>query len=101
MDIVNDYLQKQKSMKGGFAAAVIPAIKCKDGFIMSVQASEGHYCYPRSDDALWTEVEVGFPSQEESMLMKYAEDPERPTKTVYAWVPVEIVEQIIVKHGGL
>lgn len=44
--------------------------------------------------------EVGFPNQREELLMPYAEDPETPTETVYGYVPVTLVEQIIEKHGG-
>ena len=45
-------------------------IVCKDGFTMSVQAHHGAYCSPRIDDAAkYTSVEVGFPSQPESLLM--------------------------------
>ena len=33
--------------------------------------------------------------------MNYAETPENPTETVYGWVPVEVVESVIEKHGGL
>ena len=33
--------------------------------------------------------------------MPYAEDRERPTDTVYGYVPVEIVERVIEKHGGI
>lgn len=32
--------------------------------------------------------------------MPYAEDPEALTETVYGYVPVTLVEQIIEKHGG-
>jgi len=35
------------------------------------------------------------------MLMPYAETPENPTDTVYAYVPVELVTNVIVKHGGM
>ena len=44
--------------------------------------------------------EVGFPNQREELLMPYAEDTETPTETVYGYVPVTLVEQIIEKHGG-
>lgn len=44
--------------------------------------------------------EVGFPNQREELLMPYAEDPKTPTETVYGYVPVTLVEQIIEKHGG-
>lgn len=75
---------------------------CADGFTMSVQAHQGAYCLPRHDGAeKYHEVEVGFPSQEESLLMEYAEDPSTPTETVYAWVPANTVTLVIAKHGGI
>ena len=78
------------------------AIYCKDGFSMSVQASETSYCTPRENSATrYESVEVGFPSAEEPMLMEWAEDPHRPTDTVYAYVPVEVVNLVIAKHGGV
>ena len=49
-------------------------VTCKDGFTMSVQANEGAYCSPRIDKALkYTAVEVGFPSDSEDLLIKWAE----------------------------
>ena len=35
------------------------------------------------------------------MLMKYAEAPDDPTGTVYAYVPVQVVTNVIAKHGGI
>lgn len=79
-----------------------PAIRCKDGFHMSVQASHLHYCSPRLDGKQnYTAVEVGYPSERVEELIQYAESPERPTDTVYGWVPVHIIEVIIEKHGGM
>jgi len=77
-----------------------PRIVCNDGFTLSVQARAFSYCTPRSDTGPWTEVEVGFPSEVEDLLLPFAEDSSSPTETVYGWVPVELVEQVIVKHGG-
>ena len=63
-------------------------VVCADGFSMSVQAHEGAYCTPRTDDAeRYTAVEVGYPSEVEDMLMRWCEDSAEPTATVYAWVP--------------
>ena len=101
IDAVNKYLRNQKENRAEFERSVIPSMKCKDGFTMSVQASSGHYCNPQVDTALWEAVEVGFPSEKESLLTKYAEDSDTPTKTVYGWVPIETVAKIIAKHGGL
>lgn len=75
---------------------------CKDGFEMSVQASNVHYCSPRVDNAThYTTVEVAFPTALEDELIYYAEDRRYPMKTVYGYVPVELVEKIVTKHGGI
>ena len=78
-----------------------PLIKCADNFEMSVQASKFHYCEPRLDSSYYVSVEVGFPSEKEDLLMEWADTPEDPTGTVYGWVPVEVVEEVIEKHGGI
>jgi len=75
-------------------------VTCADGFRMSVQASEGAYCTPRNNDGPYTEVEIGYPSDPEIMIMRWAEDKSRPTDTVYGWVPTGVVRDVIVKHGG-
>jgi hypothetical protein len=77
-------------------------VVCADGFKMSVQAHDGAYCEPRVSDAeKYTAVEVGFPTQEEPLIMEWAESPDDPTNTVYGWVPVDVVTNVIVKHGGI
>tara|TARA_Y100000310_G_C20469182_1_gene709133 strand:- start:605 stop:916 length:312 start_codon:yes stop_codon:yes gene_type:complete len=77
-------------------------IVCVDGFSMSVQAGAGSYCEPRVNDAQkYTEVEVGFPSDYESLLAPYAEDKEDYTGTVYGWVPADIIVTVCAKHGGV
>ena len=77
-------------------------VVCADGFRMSVQAHDGAYCSPRANDAeKYQAVEVGFPTQEEPLIMEWAESPDDPTNTVYGWVPVDVVTNVIVKHGGI
>jgi hypothetical protein len=77
-------------------------VVCADGFTMSVQAHAGAYCIPKMTGApVYREVEVGFPSIEEPMLMKWADEPHRPTDTVYGYVPVQVVTNVIAKHGGI
>ena len=77
-------------------------VVCSDGFTMSVQANELSYCNPRVNNAVkYEEVEVGFPSMPEPMLEQFAENPEAPTDTVYAWVPAQVVTNVIAKHGGI
>ena len=77
-------------------------IICADGFSMSVQASGTAYCTPRKTGAVrYSEVEIGFPSSREDLLLEYAEDQGNPTETVYGYVPANIVSLVIVKHGGI
>ena len=77
------------------------SVVCADGFRMSVQASRTAYCAPRDDEGPYTAVEVGFPHREAPMLKQWAEDPQRPPETVYAWVPRQVVLNVIAKHGGM
>ena len=76
-------------------------VHCADGFNMSVQASRYNYCSPRDNTGPWDSVEVGHPSAYELCLMPYAEEPGRPTETVYGYVPNKLVHSIIETHGGL
>ena len=76
---------------------------CKDNFRMSVQASRNHYCHPKENgiDISYTSVEIGFPTEKEDLLMDWAEDGDKPTETVYGYVPVSVVIDVIEKHGGV
>lgn len=78
----------------------VPQIVCADGFKMSVQASAFHYCSPRDSEGPWSRVEVGFPSDRVEALMPWAEDENDPTGTVYGYVPLRIVAEVIDQHGG-
>ena len=80
-----------------------PRIRCKDGFSLSVQASRSSYCEPRTCEPVWTKVEVGYPSAEEPLLNSYSESfgEGNPTEDIYPYVPVEVVEAVIEKHGGI
>ncbi|MCD8109994.1 MAG: hypothetical protein LUE14_07835 [Clostridiales bacterium] len=79
-----------------------PRITCRDGFSFSVQASSAHYCSPRIDNTggNYSSCEVGVLSREEDLLMDFAENPVKSTKTVYCYVPVSVIDSVIEKHGG-
>lgn len=78
------------------------AAKCTDGFSVSIQANAGAYCTPRDAFAMeYKTVELGYPSSTDSLIMDYAEDSECPTGTVYGYVPVDVVDKLIKKHGGI
>ena len=76
-------------------------ITCADGFRMSVQASASAYSTPRNNEGPYETAEVGYPSEEESLLMQYVEDASRPTDTVYAYVPSSVISLVCAKHGGI
>ena len=80
-----------------------PTIVCKDGFKISVQASNCHYCNPRDNIGPYTHVECGFPSTKplNPELLEYAEDTEDYTKTIYGYVPEAVVWIEIALHGGI
>lgn len=75
---------------------------CNDGYSISVQADEGCYCNPRLNGYQdYNSVELGFPSAEDELINEYAQDESDYTGTVYGWVPIEVVEKLIEKHGGI
>ena len=101
---VENYIQawvKSGEVYGARRRLPAPPIVCKDGFKFSVQASESHYCTPRSDHAdAYTHFEVGFPSVLEESLAPYAEEL-HTTETVFGWVPLRVIVYLIDKHGGV
>lgn len=96
---INQYLQNNRQQCGRNCFS--PLIYCQDGFSISVQANINSYCFPKNNEGPWETVECGFPSDISEDLIPYAEDPEILTETVYANVPVEIVNKLIELHGGI
>lgn len=78
----------------------VPRISCANGLSFSCQAGRTHYCSPRDNFGPWDKVELGFPTQRIEALANYAEEWDDPTDTVYAYVPLELVAQIILDAGG-
>ena len=77
-----------------------PWVICADGFNFSVQANKFVYCIPQKSVGPYTHVEVGFPSATPELIMDYCDDPEDPSGTVYGYVPIELVDQLVELHGG-
>lgn len=73
----------------------------KSGFGASIQASDRNYCQPRDNAGPYTSVELGFPTAPEPLIAGYAEEPDRPTETVYGYVPAGVIQALIIKHGGV
>ena len=77
-------------------------VQCVDGFTVSIQASATHYCEPRSNAvSAYESVELGFPNRPCIFIGDYAETPEKPTESVYGYVPAHIVRKMIAGHGGI
>jgi hypothetical protein len=121
-DIVNEYFKRfypakldqhkfefDSSLGGmerytGEGQCIFPAMKCADGFKMSVQGHYGAYSQPRDDFAdKYTAVEVGFPNAREELLMPFIDGGQDsdPLQSVYGYVPIEVIAAIVEKHGGL
>ncbi len=77
-----------------------PVIVCNDGFSMSVQGGVYTYSSPREFVSNFTEMEIGYPSHFEELIHSYAETDDY-TRTVYPYVPVSLIIEVIKKHGGI
>lgn len=98
---IKEFLRDTYGIKDGMQRRR-PRVRCRDGFEMSVQAGTMLYSIPRLDlsDGEYTACEIGFPNREEELIEQYAENPEDLTETVYAYVPIEVIGEVIKKHGG-
>ena len=96
----NGYLHQATGIEKRAGFAVCPKALMKDGFSISIQASEFHYCSPRNSIGPWNEMELGFPSELDPILDEYAEEPDT-SDTVFGYVPIAIVNELISKHGGI
>ena len=97
---INDFLLCCRRVRFGMNVTR-PRVLCADGYTVSVQAGRGMYSTPREDADSYTRVELGYPSAQDAELIPYAENPDAPLDTVYAYVPVEIVDAVLEKHGGI
>lgn len=100
---INEFLQKYRKTDDFGYNLTRPRVKCADGFTVSVQAGVGIYSDPRSDASHYNSVELGYPDGYEEEWHMYAEDPEEKyaKETVYGFVPVEVVDSVLEKHGGI
>ena len=82
---------------------VRPRARCADGFSISIQGgTRFHYCQPRELCRIFESVELGFPNQVEDLIMPYIDGSEdNPLGNVYGFVPIEVVDEMITKHGGI
>jgi hypothetical protein len=89
------------SSYAGYESGFVRAhIICKDGFVVSIQASEHHYCSPKNNYGPYEAFELGYPSEHEDLLDNHSEIPGKHDG-VFPYVPVNVVEAVINKHGGI
>ena len=103
---IKEFLKQQIKLQensGDATYVPLPRVQCKDGFTISVQVGRGIYSIPaiKSSDIDYTCVELGFPSDIEYDIREYAEARWKLKYTVYPFVPIELVEEVIQKHGGI
>lgn len=107
--LINEYIQLARAKQrvlGKHPALPIEAVKCRDGFTVSVQAGHSSYCTPRIDNAPdYDEVECGFPSQPVPEWAGYGDDAGYDSQgrfsDVFGYVPVNLVDRVIAQHGGI
>ena len=105
-DYVNEFLSNSKGWvyetPPGIGNQLInrTLVVLKDGTSMSIQASKYHYCEPRDNHGPYTQVEVGFPNRLIPEILEFAEDQDSPKDTVYGYVPVDVLNEVIKKAGG-
>jgi hypothetical protein len=100
-------LNEDPLMKHMMTSSRLPHIVCTDGFTMSVQVGYSLYSTPKKVAKRYSEVEIGYPSEHEPLIEEYAEcftfeelDIDF-TDTIYPYVPVKIVDNVLEKHGGI
>ena len=96
-----DNLEVEVTLLPHWEGAGVRRVFCKDGWDVSIGASSSHYCSPRGGNLhYYTQYELGFPSALDPTLAEYAESPDT-VETVFGYVPVDVVQQILDSHGGV
>ena len=102
--IIAGRIEDIKNIRGYLLKEHAPHITCADGTTLSVQASSNHYCTPRTHRGPYSKVEVGYPSVAPPDSWADYFDGEwgrdAPTDSVYACVPIELVREFSLAHGG-
>lgn len=83
-----------------------PPIYAKDGFNVSLQVHNGNYCESnngyRKLGHTMIEVEFGFPSESEPLIVEYADGNSSGEITnSVGKIPIEVMEKVFEKHGGI
>ena len=102
MDYVNLHFHKHRNLKAD--GKCVPHMILKSGFVISVQASEAHYCTPRSNEGPYLAVEMMFLKSTKipAVLKPYlASKDEWGVGALFLNVPTAFVNSWIEINGGL
>lgn len=97
---INEFLRKYRMQRDGIQV-VRPRVKCADGYTVSVQAGNRWNSEPQLDTGWYSKVELGYPTAADEELRDYADEKRDLRKTVYGFVPVKLVDEVLTKHGGI
>lgn len=97
---INEFLQKYRKQRNGMQIVRL-RVRCADGYTVSVQAGDMWYSEPRLDVRWYGKVELGYPTAEDEELRDYAENKRDLCGTLYGFVPVRLVDEVLTKHGGI
>ena len=107
--VLQDYrgTKMEKQFENGIMRRIMnPYVICNDDFEFSCQASYTHYSDPKGLANEYTQVEIGYPSLNDTLIAKYREDYGWEdecglSNPVYPYVPVKVVNELIAFHGGI
>ena len=95
--LLNHLNSKKAETLGKFVAPIV----LENDVVISVQASETHYCYPKMNYGIWDSVEVYISPKYYrdvcSELLKYLEKEEK----TMGFVPIDLVVSYIITSGGI
>ncbi len=80
-----------------------PRVKCADGYTVSIQAGSGSNvrCWPHEDTNHFSHVQLDTPSCQDKELIPYRMEPDDENEIFFFFVPVEVVDRVLKKHGGI
>lgn len=101
--MTNEFLREHYIPKKHGKYVPRPRAKCADGYSVSIQAGSGAgvRCWPNEDTDKFTHVALDLPSCVDEELLPYRYDLDDPDEIFYFFVPVEIVDKVLEKHGGI
>lgn len=108
---MSEQLSRKKNMvlEGLNTKPQYDRIYFNNGGDISIQSSSFDYCEPRDDQGPYTEMELGYPGRGTMItnsLLEYAEGRHSGEdfdqyKTVYPYVPVSVIKELIGANGGI